>query len=275
MSCAPTHDAGTSTCVNRERECPTGEVTVVNTMVFSCESIRPSCAERTTCEGCLAVRSYGCLWCTNPPTCLRADAYPARFPVGQCHNYTQDAPHICPRTWAGNGRALDGTVGVAYRMAHTFLVVEGGCAVMAANPVDRCASFKSCAECTAQVMCGWCPQAGNSPNGSCMYGTWQGPAVGSCPANWRTSLTSSFCIGAVQPTPTPTGTSSPNATTTPGTRVGRLGRLGAQNDADIAGRGKIVRAVHAQGRCCARATATQRSVIRRTRRGASTAWTAR
>jgi len=69
-------------------------------MEFSCGSVRPSCAERTTCEDCLSVRGYGCLWCTNPPTCMRADAYPARFPVGQCHNYTQDAPHICPRTWA-------------------------------------------------------------------------------------------------------------------------------------------------------------------------------
>ena len=160
-----------------------------------------------------------------------------RGPVPQLH--TGRAAHLS--AYVGNGPVRSGGRGGAARVAHRAGSgrlrggrgwVAGGRAVMAANPVDRCAGFKSCAECTAQPMCGWCPHAGNSPNGSCMYGTWQGPAVGSCPANWRTSLTSSFCIGAVQPTPTPTSTTSPNATTTPGRRVARPGWTDAPSGAD-------------------------------------------
>ncbi|ESO82825.1 hypothetical protein LOTGIDRAFT_108840, partial [Lottia gigantea] len=107
------------------------------------------CTNHKTCEACT---EQTCMWCSNMKQCVDTDSYVVSFPYGQCMDWTtKDAK--CPGSFNST----------------------------------RCSGLKSCSDCQANSVCGWCNDPNNTGLGVCMEGGAHGPVD-------NTSLTNhSYC----------------------------------------------------------------------------------
>ncbi|XP_025093871.1 attractin-like isoform X2 [Pomacea canaliculata] len=85
---------------------------------------------------CSICAQNSCMWCSNLAVCIDTNAYVVSFPYGQCMDWTTKTSR-CNAT--------------------------------------QCSGLKSCKECQANPMCGWCNNSTNTGLGMCMQGGQLGP----------------------------------------------------------------------------------------------------